>query len=38
MDFFDSDNTHDRLFAQRIKPEILTLLKNAISTNTTGKK
>jgi hypothetical protein len=32
MNIFDPDSTHDRLFAQRIKPEILTLLKNAIST------
>jgi hypothetical protein len=28
--FFDQDNTHDSLFAQRIKPAILSLLKNAL--------
>lgn len=32
INLFDHDRTHDGLFAQRIKPAILTLLKNAIST------
>jgi len=32
MEVLDPDNTHNRLFAQRIKNQILTLLKNALST------
>jgi hypothetical protein len=32
INFLDSDNTCDRLFAQRIKPAILSMLTNALST------
>jgi hypothetical protein len=32
MNILDTDDTHDRLFAQKIKPAILALLTNALST------